>query len=213
MQMLVLGRTGTGKTYRVNKIIEEYKGKVLFCDPTSNFQGIQDIRQITNRKIDYINLDFSNNDFDVLTEYLFQIYQQNKYPHRLLLVIDESDLLCRTFSDSMERIATKSRRFFDVIYISQRPSLLRTTNGYVVATQCDEYMLFLMRDIDYQCVTKNFGLEITDEMKAWLNNKYHYIISNGLASRGFNAKGEFVKLFGWVEDKNVARGRGENQKD
>ena len=211
MQMLVLGRTGTGKTFRVNKIIEEYKGKVLFCDPTYNFQGIQDIRQITNRKIDYINLDFGNNDFDVLTEYLFQMYQQNKYPHRLLLVIDEADLLCRTFSDSMERISTKSRRFFDVIYISQRPSLLRTTNGYVVATQCDRYMLFAMRDIDYTVCVKHFGLEITDEMKEFLNNKYYYIITDGMQYVGYDKDGKPVKTFGGV--LSVARGGTENKTD
>ena len=211
MQMLVLGRTGTGKTFRVNRVIEEYKGKVLFCDPTFNFQGIQDIRQITNRKIDYINLDFSNNDFDVLVEYLFQLYQQNKYPHRLLLVIDEADLLCRTFSDCMERIATKSRRFFDVIYISQRPSLLRTTNGYVVATQCDRYMLFAMRDIDYNVCIKHFGLEITDAMKEFLAEKYNYIITDGMQYVGYDKVGKAIKTFGGVQ--NVARGRGENQKD
>jgi hypothetical protein len=139
------------------------------------------------------------------------MYQQNKYPHRLLLVIDEADLLCRTFSDSMERIATKSRRFFDVIYISQRPSLLRTANGYVVATQCDRYMLFAMRDIDYNTITKHFGLEITDEMKDFLCKKYYYIISDGMMYAGYDAEGKHVKTFGGVH--SVARGRTEDKTD
>lgn len=196
MQTLILGRTGSGKTYRASKLIQDYNGYVIFVDANYNFHGIEQLKDLKFKsKITYFNCDYSNNDFDLFVDYLFDMYFNNKYNHRMLIVIDEADLFCRTNPESMERLATKSRRFFDCAYISQRPSLLRTTNGYVIFTQVDKLILFSMRDIDYNVIQKYSEWQITEDMREFLRNKYYYIVFDANNVIGCNSKGQEVKTW------------------
>ena len=200
MQMMIIGKTGSGKTYRAKEIIKSMRKRpIIFIDPTYNFiNGINSLEDLDWTQslcwVFYCPHEKENPEFDILTNYLFDLYFKYDYSGaRPLLIIDEAHLYAKTHSNSMDKIATQSRRFFDVIYITQRPNLLCTRTGYTPFTQSDTFIIFNISNKDVQTVNKYADFEITEKDREFLSNKYYYIMSKYGEKQYFKKDGKRIK--------------------
>ena len=184
---VILGRTGSGKTYHViNKIMPSIQGGVLFWNGghetvssplylhVDKFSSVQKIiNSLRQRKIIIYTPDFlqkvANEELKYWQELLMK--QKNK---NLSIIIDEAPRYAPqgSIDTACHLLATGGRnRGITCYFLCQRIADLSKT----IATQCRNWIIFEHSSIDRQYLIQR-GLSISEEESTVLNTfKYKYL--------------------------------------
>jgi DNA helicase HerA-like ATPase len=151
----VIGRTQSGKTYAINRILKEQKLGVLFfntqleelpgyilIDKNTKFSIIKNLLK-KGYKLSYnpsTRLEIQAKEISFLIDQLFENGNFNK-EHSIFFVIDEVHLFTKEGLNEVHRIATGGIKYgLNGVFLSQRPAQISN----VLMTQSTEMIIFFV---------------------------------------------------------------------
>lgn len=191
--LLVIGGTGSGKTYFTASLLKKYENCYIFVNPqleeivekittikTHSSEEVIDALIEGHRKIEYIppeNVKDAISDLEDIRRALFKISTQIETKERfwITIVIDEAQMYAwKGSKNDLDNFFTRGRRYkIRSIALTQRPQNLSST----IINNITHQIIF--KTGGYESVYfKNYKIPI-EEHQEWLLRDYHYIIYDG----------------------------------
>jgi DNA helicase HerA-like ATPase len=191
---LVIGATGTGKTWWMTKVADRYLGRFIFVnsneeevvenictthygDAAGVINGIRD----KETRVEFVPNEDSKTALTQLEEIrkgLFRLATELEIPSGmwwLNFILDEAQTFAWKGSrEDVEHFATRGRRYgIRSFFLTQRPQNISST----IINNAQNQIIF--RTGPYETpYFKNYRIPIEDEGN-WLKKKYHYILYDG----------------------------------
>ncbi len=155
MHRLVLGGTGSGKTFYAKKVVDEFiadGGRVIIYNPmTTDFNP---------------NADMYGDPDNFYTA----VYDDTK--ERALIVVDEAPLLLNHDKNKFNTFITNARHRGGALILVQRPKVVLTPT---ILSQCDNMIVFKLNlPADNKYIAKNTNIDLSD-LEALDRLKYDYV--------------------------------------